>query len=52
ELCDLGEGSRFLTGNRKLSNEGTDIQEQDQKESQNQTKPSTEWKGQSQRSTK
>ncbi|GJY23662.1 hypothetical protein Tco_0397320 [Tanacetum coccineum] len=31
---------------------GTDIQEQDQKESQNQTKPSTEWKGQSQRSTK
>ncbi|GKA20670.1 hypothetical protein Tco_0700659 [Tanacetum coccineum] len=27
----------------------TDIQEQDQKESQNQTKPSTEWKGQSQR---
>ncbi|GJU47005.1 reverse transcriptase domain-containing protein, partial [Tanacetum coccineum] len=27
---------------------GTDIQEQDQKESQNQTKPSTEWKGQSQ----
>ncbi|GJS88510.1 hypothetical protein Tco_0771146 [Tanacetum coccineum] len=26
----------------------TDIQEQDQKESQNQTKPSTEWKGQSQ----
>ncbi|GJT84982.1 ankyrin repeat-containing protein ITN1-like protein isoform X1 [Tanacetum coccineum] len=30
----------------------TDIQEKDQKESQNQTKPSTEWKGQSQRSTK
>ncbi|GJS93994.1 hypothetical protein Tco_0800962 [Tanacetum coccineum] len=30
---------------------GTDIQEQDQKESQNQTKPSTEWKGQSQRLT-
>ncbi|GKA50381.1 hypothetical protein Tco_0743454 [Tanacetum coccineum] len=27
---------------------GTVIQEQDQKESQNQTKPSTEWKGQSQ----
>ncbi|GJX31017.1 hypothetical protein Tco_0240872 [Tanacetum coccineum] len=39
----------FMKSFEDINGFGTDIQEQDQKESQNQTKPSTEWKGQSQR---
>ncbi|GJU83475.1 reverse transcriptase domain-containing protein [Tanacetum coccineum] len=35
-----------------FGNPDTDIQEKEQKESQKQTKPSMEWKGQSQKSTK
>ncbi|GKA40645.1 retrovirus-related pol polyprotein from transposon TNT 1-94 [Tanacetum coccineum] len=37
---------------RKVTLRDTDIQEKEQKESQRQTNPSTEWKGQSQKSSK
>ncbi|GJU67924.1 reverse transcriptase domain-containing protein [Tanacetum coccineum] len=37
---------------KRMSKQDTDIQEKEQKESQNQTNPSTEWKGQSQKSSK
>ncbi|GKF93440.1 hypothetical protein Tco_0280159 [Tanacetum coccineum] len=36
----------------ECSDSDTDIQEKEQKESQRQTNPSTEWKGQSQKSSK
>ncbi|GJV26662.1 gag-pol polyprotein [Tanacetum coccineum] len=55
EIIDgLDEYPSYYDFNKKIHIDyarlnGTDIQEQDQKESQNQTKPSTEWKGQSQR---
>ncbi|GJZ23881.1 hypothetical protein Tco_0561340 [Tanacetum coccineum] len=45
--CDPGHGNTLVWGILEM-----DIQEKEQKESQKQTNPSTEWKGQSQKSAK
>ncbi|GJV12730.1 hypothetical protein Tco_1354271 [Tanacetum coccineum] len=49
---EIFEGGVIRIHNAFVQDEETDIQEKEQKESQRQINPSTEWKGQSQKSSK
>ncbi|GJU97357.1 hypothetical protein Tco_1326628 [Tanacetum coccineum] len=51
-LFDLNEDFTSSDDESLSDEDETDIQEKEQKESQRQTNPSTEWKGQSQKSSK
>ncbi|GJT20939.1 putative ribonuclease H-like domain-containing protein [Tanacetum coccineum] len=52
KLIPLGKDSTAIDTLKKIPPRETDIQEKEQKENQRQTNPSTEWKGQSQKSSK